>query len=506
MPLSPGVVVGGDFRVLSRLRAGGMGSVWVAEQLSVGRKRALKVMHREIARDARLRERFVQEARIGASIDSDHVVEVVAAGIDEALDLPWLAMELLEGQDLGAILAEQGALGLQEVAEILSPLCHALACAHAAGVVHRDLKPEIVFLARGRRAGGAAFDLKVLDFGIAKVTAEALSTGGGSGLLGTPHFLAPEQAEPNGAATPALDVWALGLLVYEMLAGRCFWRTARGRESSITAILREVLIDPIPPASVRAGEQGVAARLPVGFDAWLERCLEREPARRFPDAGEAYAAFSSLLVGLSPRPADVATHVPPSPSISPQAHTVASGGNTPVATAAAASAASASAASAAEAITVTPLHDDEAFRAGRVGDVVVIHWRRPPTLASAAAMDRAVARAVRELAGRPCTIMPIIDASVRAPDPEARAALARAVERHDAAVAGVAYVVRGEGFQAAVLRGAITSVMILSRPSHTTKVFASIADATAWLEKRRARPLAERPEDLIAGIERFCAG
>ena len=79
MPLSPGVVVGGDFRVLSRLRAGGMGSVWVAEQLSVGRKRALKVMHREIARDARLRERFVQEARIGASIDSDHVVEVAVA-------------------------------------------------------------------------------------------------------------------------------------------------------------------------------------------------------------------------------------------------------------------------------------------------------------------------------------------------------------------------------------------------------------------------------------------
>jgi predicted LPLAT superfamily acyltransferase len=95
---------------------------------------------------------------------------------------------------------------------------------------------------------------------------------------------------------------------------------------------------------------------------------------------------------------------------------------------------------------------------------------------------------------------------VRAPDPDARGALARAVERHDAAVGAVAYVVLGEGFQAAVLRGAVTSVMLLSRPSHTTKVFATIADAAAWLERRRARPLAERAEDLIAGIERFCAG
>jgi serine/threonine protein kinase len=504
MPLSPGLVVGGDFRVLARLREGGMGSVWIAEQLSVGRKRALKVMHREIARDARLRERFVQEARIGATIESDHVVEVVGAGIDEALDLPWLAMELLEGKDLGAVLAERGPLSLEETTEILGPLCHALAAAHAAGVVHRDLKPDNVFLARARRSSGSSIDVKVLDFGIAKLAAEALSTGGGSGILGTPSFLAPEQAEPNGVATPALDVWALGLLVYEMLTGQSFWRAARGQGASITALLREVLVDPIPVASTRAAEQGVASLLPEGFDDWLARCLERVPSRRFPEAAEAFAAFGALFLGRSPPPSDVATHVPRSPSsppsppsppsprsssISPQARTM----PTPVGTSASAS------------TVVQTLHDDENLRAGRIGDVVVIRWRKPPTIVAVEAMDRAIARAIRELGGA-CMIMPVIDAAMRAPEEDARRSLARSIARFDTSVVAVAYVVRGEGFQAAALRSAITGLMLVARPSHPTKVFAALHEGAAWLQTRRLHPLAERAEEVVAGLTSFCAG
>jgi len=481
-------MLGGDFRVLSRLREGGMGSIWVAEQLSVGRRRAVKIMRAEIAHDARLRERFVLEAKIGATIDSDHVVEVVAAGIDETLDVPWLAMELLDGKDLGAVLAERGGLPPEEVIEIAEPLCHALAAAHSAGVIHRDLKPENVFLARSRRSGGASIDVKVLDFGIAKLAADALSSGGGSGLLGTPLAMAPEQAEATGSATPAIDVWALGLLVYRMLTGRHFWRSAKGEQLSVTAILREILLEPIPLASTRAAEDGVGSTIPPGFDPWFARCLERDPAQRFSEAGAAFTALAAVLRPSAGAPTTQVFSRTPA-SISPRAHTVALP----------------SSAAAAEAVTVTPVHEDSSFKLGRVDDVAVIRWFSSPTIVSVPVMERALSRAIRDLAGRPCFVMVVVDSSVPAPNAEARDALARSIERHDSTISGVAYVVFGEGFQSAMLRGVITSLMLLSRPSHTTKVFGSIPEAVAWVEGRRQTPSTESSADIAAGIARFCS-
>src|SRR5258708_39428777 len=119
MGLEPGVVVGGDFRLLSPLREGGMGAGWIAEQLSVGRKRALKVMRSHIAADHRLRERFGLEATIGSRIRSEHVVEGVAAGVDAELGIPWLAMGPLEGSDLRGVIPPPGALAAAEVAGLL---------------------------------------------------------------------------------------------------------------------------------------------------------------------------------------------------------------------------------------------------------------------------------------------------------------------------------------------------------------------------------------------------
>lgn len=286
--MAPGWVIANDFVVRSRLGEGGMGSVWVAEQKSTGKLRALKVMHREIVADAVLARRFVQEAKIGARIQSEHVVEVVAAGIDEASGTPYLVMELLEGADLRARLATAGPMAPALVVGVLEQICHAMAAAHEASVVHRDLKPENIFLARSRRAGGPPFMVKVLDFGIAKFVAEA-STRATRGTVGSPMWMAPEQTSPGPVGPPA-DVWALGLVAYEMLTARSFWRTPNAEGGTTAQLLREIVLDPIPVASARAAEQR-RGPLPPWFDTWFARCIEREPANRYADAAEAWAAL-----------------------------------------------------------------------------------------------------------------------------------------------------------------------------------------------------------------------
>ena len=291
--LPPGSVVGGEFTIVRPLDEGGMGAVYVVEQRSTGKPRALKVMHREIVADAVLQRRFEQEARVGARIASEHVVEVLAAGVDATTGLPYLVMELLEGEDLRHRLDRAGPLPPDQVRLVFEQLCHAMGAAHAAGVVHRDIKPENVFLARSRRATGGSFTVKVLDFGIAKLLADA-GTRTTRGAVGSPMWMAPEQTAP-GPVMPAADVWALGLLAYEMLTGRPFWRAANDEGGTTAQLLREVVLDPIPSAGDRAAEQGTAARLPAGFDAWFERCVAREPAARFADAALAWRAMARML-------------------------------------------------------------------------------------------------------------------------------------------------------------------------------------------------------------------
>ncbi len=304
LDLAPGALFAGDYRIVRPLSAGGMGAVYVVDQISTAKQRALKLMHPQLVADAGLRRRFEQEARIGARIHSEHVVEVQAAGVDAATGTPYLVMELLDGADLAATVQSRGALPKEEVAEIFEQLCHAMAAAHDAGIVHRDLKPENVFLARSKRAR-VPFTVKVLDFGIAKLVAEGAGTS--TSAVGTPLWLAPEQTDRRPIG-PQADVWALGLIAFHLLCGFPFWRAAEDATPSITQVLREILIEPIAPASVRASERGVA--LPIGFDAWFQRCVVREPSARFADAREVLAALAPVLA--SPLAAVVTTGPMPS--------------------------------------------------------------------------------------------------------------------------------------------------------------------------------------------------
>lgn len=300
MSIQVGTVVAGDFRIVQAIAEGGMGQVFVALQLSTGKNRALKLMKRELLHDGTLLARFEQEAKIGARIASDHIVEVVGAGVDATLGTPWIAMELLQGETLAEMLARRGALPPRDARVLFAQIGHALAAAHRAGVVHRDLKPENIYIARVQQLG-VDFKVKILDLGIAKLFEEVKASQTGTLSLGTPRYMAPEQTGGQ-PITPQTDVWAIGLVAFQVLTGRYYWKRAGGGPSeSVLTLMREVLFEPLTSASRRAAELGVQSFLPQGFDAWFARCVAREPRERFRDAAEAHAALDPILVpGGSP--------------------------------------------------------------------------------------------------------------------------------------------------------------------------------------------------------------
>lgn len=285
--LPTGTKVGGDFEVIRLLGAGGMGAVYLARQVSTGAPRALKVMLESHQKDPGFVRRFAQEAQIGAGIDSEHIVHVLSAGVDEALQLPWLAMEYLEGTTLGGAMASFGVPSETDATTLLEQLWHAVSAAHTARVVHRDLKPENLFLARSK-SPGQPFTLKVLDFGIAKWFARG--RGETTVRLLSPLWAAPEQSIVGFKVGPQADVWALGLLVFWLFTGEVFWRIAEDSRASNL----EVLMNDIPAASRRAAELGCARVLPPSFDHWFSRCVAPDPAQRYADAASAAEDFRKL--------------------------------------------------------------------------------------------------------------------------------------------------------------------------------------------------------------------
>ncbi|MFO0613993.1 MAG: protein kinase [Polyangiaceae bacterium] len=304
--LGAGQIFANDFRVVHPLNAGGMGSVYVVQQVSTGAQRALKLMHPELVADPRQRARFEQEAKVGASIKSDHVVKVISAGVDGPTGLPYIVMELLEGAELGTMLHQRGILPRGEISLILSQLCHALAAAHAVGIVHRDLKPENVFIAGSQRAD-VPFTVKILDFGIAKVVAELKNSATQS--VGTPLYMAPEQGDSRAQVSAATDVWSLALMAFQMLTGKCFWLGA-AEGGSVEQIMAEVLIYDVPLASERAHALGVAHLLPGGFDPWFKACTQRDPRMRFQNGGDAWRSLQPILAASLGATALPQTHVP----------------------------------------------------------------------------------------------------------------------------------------------------------------------------------------------------
>ncbi len=296
--LRPGDVFAGRYRVVGLIRAGGMGAVYEVEDTATRRRRALKLMHPSLVQSADSRMRFQREVFIGAELETEHVVEVLDAGLDQATQVPYLTMELLKGEELGDRLERVSRLSPEETVVILAQVARALDKAHARNIVHRDLKPENIYLTF--REDGTV-RAKILDFGIAKLIEEGARTNA-TQAAGTPLYMAPEQTERMGHVSATTDVWAIGLVAYRMLVGTSYWTG-----DSLQQLYRQILMDPITSPAERARSMGVM--LPPAFDTWFSRCVARNPHERYPSAGQAVQDLANVFgvainaqIGFAPPP------------------------------------------------------------------------------------------------------------------------------------------------------------------------------------------------------------
>lgn len=271
---APGSVLEGKYRLVSLLAFGSMGSVWRAEHLALDAPVAIKLMQPGADSDADVRRRFLREARIATAVRSPHAVQVLDYGVES--DVPYIVMELLRGESLARRLRRVGRLSPVETSAILVPLAHALRRAHALGVVHRDIKPENVFIAQE----GERELTKLLDFGVAKArerqfgVSVSRETAEGE-LVGTPHYMSPEQARGAITVDHRTDVWALGVIAFECLLGYPPFVA-----SGLASLVMQICAQPLPVPSAHAA-------VPLGFDAWFARACARAPADRFATVVEA---------------------------------------------------------------------------------------------------------------------------------------------------------------------------------------------------------------------------
>src|SRR5688500_3090472 len=279
-PVGPGTQIG-EYVIEDVVARGGMGTIFAARHPVLGRRAAIKVMHGELGRRSDLVERLVREAQAVNLIRHPNIVDVFSIGT-----LPdgrgYFVMEWLEGMTLDARIRRKGRLTLAETAVILDQVFDAIGAAHAAGIVHRDLKPQNIFLTRRSSA-----EVKVLDFGIAKLSGLG-AEGAGATLMGTPGYLAPEQARTSEVDHRA-DVYALGVVLFEMLTGE---RPFRG-ESQASVVLKHLEVEP-PSLVDKLGA------VPPAIDSIVRRMLAKDPADR-PRLEDVRALLRAQAESYAPR-------------------------------------------------------------------------------------------------------------------------------------------------------------------------------------------------------------
>jgi serine/threonine-protein kinase len=279
--MKPGQVVAGKYRLKTRLGMGGMGEVWSAVHTGTDRDFAIKFMHAHVATSETSRERFAREAKISAKIAHPNVIDVFDVGETDEGGL-YLAMELLDGGSLADAFHADPTLVVRDFLAIARDAASALAAAHAVGVVHRDVKPENLFLHRDRKAGTTT--VKLLDFGISKYKAsgdEAFTKT--SAVLGSPRYMSPEQTRSATAADHRADIWALGVILFEGLTGT--WPHEGDGFSSLV-----VAVATTPPKPIDA----VAPHLPEPLRAIVRRCLASLD-QRYASASEVAAHLDVVL-------------------------------------------------------------------------------------------------------------------------------------------------------------------------------------------------------------------
>lgn len=293
-PLQPGTeVLGGRYVVERVLGQGGMGVVVAARHKALGRRDAIKFLLPELGTNHEMVRRFEREAKVVARLESPHVAKVYDSQF-AATNEPYIVMEYLEGQDLKSVL-RNGPLPVEQAVDYLLQVCHALAEAHENGVVHRDLKPANLFLTFPKHGGAR---IKVLDFGIAKElnagpVSDQTAEDGSAGFLGTIPYMSPEHLRGAGKVDVRTDIWALGVIAYELLTGKRPFQGAT--KFDLVSKITNTTEHPEPPSSLRQG-------LPAAIEMVIGRCLAKERDARYASVQEFEMALRQATGLVLPSP------------------------------------------------------------------------------------------------------------------------------------------------------------------------------------------------------------
>ena len=276
-----GEVIANRYRVLEKLGEGGMGTVYLAEHTAIGKKLAIKVLLQDYARKEDLKERFLQEAKAAAMIGHENIVDITDFGHTPNGSV-FFAMEFLQGEDLSQRIKRQGRIPWAEGKPILLQICRALGAAHAKNIIHRDMKPENIFLIE--REGRRDF-CKLLDFGIAKVTGmsdgERRLTRTGM-IFGTPEYMSPEQAQGHHP-DHRVDVYAVGIIAYEMVTGEVPFKA----DTFMGILTKHIFENPTPPKDVAPD-----ANIPADVEEIILKALAKKREERFPSMTEMATAIA----------------------------------------------------------------------------------------------------------------------------------------------------------------------------------------------------------------------
>ena len=273
-----GTVLEQKYRVLRLVGEGGMGAVYEAEHVFIGRRVAVKMLHPDHARNPEAVRRFHREAQAASRIGHLSIIEIIDIGVAEN-GSPYIVMEFLEGEPLSAVLQRETTIPLGRAADIVGQSLGALAAAHAKGIVHRDLKPDNIFLTDH---GGRADFVKVVDFGISKIrtTADDAHLTQSGMVMGTPHYMAPEQAMGRTDLDHRVDIYAAGAVLYELLTGR----TPYDGDNVNQVLAKIITSDPLPLTTSRPDLDPAVARI-------VRVAMHREAAQRFESAADMLEAL-----------------------------------------------------------------------------------------------------------------------------------------------------------------------------------------------------------------------
>jgi serine/threonine-protein kinase len=309
MSLSTGDIIDGKYRIVRLIGEGGMGAVYEAENMRIHRKVAIKVLHSGVAQTGEAVSRFEREAQAAGRIGSEHIVEVLDLGNLPSGDR-YMVMEFMDGDALSGRIRTRVRLTPSEIYPIMHQLLEALAAAHGAGIIHRDLKPDNVYLLKSR--GGKADFVKLLDFGISKFNQLSGDSGFSmtrtGAVMGTPYYMAPEQAKGARDLDHRVDLYAAGVILYEAITGEVPFNA-----DTFNELLFKIVLEAAKPV------EQVVPNMDPNFAAIVNKSMAREPSQRFQTAREFQQALEQWAAGAGPQfaaalNASVQTHgSPPAP-------------------------------------------------------------------------------------------------------------------------------------------------------------------------------------------------